>query len=75
MGGPLQKLNSYIGICLHHVHVAVLFTEPPLRRDILGTESEVGSPVRPLVGAAEDDHDKVIVGHDEGLGVLDGVKY
>ena len=61
-------------ICTHPVEVPVLGVEVPLSRDVPGQDAEVREPVPAPLAAAEDRHDDVVVGGDEGLGIVDRVE-
>ena len=58
----------------HPVHVAVFLAKPPRLGDISRAYTEISYPIRKLLGASKNDQDDVVVGHDEGLGVVDGIE-
>ena len=57
------------------MHVAALADQTPVFGYPSSEEVQIGGPVGNLLGTAEDDHDRLVVGRDKGLRVLDGIEY
>ena len=57
------------------MHVAALPNQAPVIGNPPSHELEIGGPIRHLLCTTEDDHDRLVVGRQKGLGVLNGIEY
>lgn len=68
------QLANTVCHAYHLVHVAAFPDEAPFLGDPPARDAQIGGPVRQLGRATENDHDGLVVGRYEGLGVLDGIE-
>lgn len=66
-------LQKEVVMVTHPVHVRTAFAQAECRRDLFREKTEVGDPVRCLLGAPKDDHDHLVVRGHERFRIVDGI--